>query len=77
MQDYKRTAFMESDLQCSNAIQSMEKKLRAACHASDAKIDNVLKVSIHFQNIIDLCRMLFPWMLAFPFSNEIPHKGEL
>lgn len=43
-EDYKRTAFMEADLQCSNAIQSMEKKLRAACHASDAKIDNVLKV---------------------------------
>ncbi|RVW95880.1 Guanylate-binding protein 6 [Vitis vinifera] len=42
-EDYKRTAFMEADLQCSNAIQSMEKKLRAACHASDAKIDNVLK----------------------------------
>nr|CAN78721.1 hypothetical protein VITISV_012125 [Vitis vinifera] len=46
-EDYKRTAFMEADLQCSNAIQSMEKKLRAACHASDAKIDNVLKIKNH------------------------------
>ena len=39
---------MEADLRCSNAIQSMEKRLRAACHASDVNIDNVVKVSIHF-----------------------------
>ena len=45
MQDYKRNAFMEADLRCSNAIQSMGKRLRAACHASDANIDNVVKVS--------------------------------
>ena len=37
---------MEADLQCSNAIQSMEKRLRAACNASDAKIDNVAKVIV-------------------------------
>lgn len=37
---------MEADLQCSNAIQSMEKRLRAACNASDAKIDNVAKVTV-------------------------------
>ncbi|KAK8618453.1 hypothetical protein V6N13_132445 [Hibiscus sabdariffa] len=43
-EDYKRNAFMEADLQCSNAIQSMGKRLRAACHASDASIDNVVKV---------------------------------
>ncbi|KAK8567060.1 hypothetical protein V6N13_110138 [Hibiscus sabdariffa] len=43
-EDYKRNAFMETDLQCSNAIQSMGKRLRAACHASDASIDNVVKV---------------------------------
>ncbi|RDX69075.1 Guanylate-binding protein 6, partial [Mucuna pruriens] len=43
-EDYKRNAYMEADLQCSNAIQSMEKRLRAACNASDAKIDNVSKV---------------------------------
>ncbi|XP_022715821.1 guanylate-binding protein 7-like isoform X1 [Durio zibethinus] len=43
-EDYKRNAFMEADLRCSNAIQSMEKRLRAACHASDASIDNVVKV---------------------------------
>ncbi|PQQ19705.1 guanylate-binding protein 4 [Prunus yedoensis var. nudiflora] len=35
---------MEAELQCSNSIQSMERKLRIACHASDANIDNVLKV---------------------------------
>ncbi|XP_027347044.1 guanylate-binding protein 1-like [Abrus precatorius] len=43
-EDYRRNAFMEAELQCSNAIQSMEKRLRAACNASDAKIDNVAKV---------------------------------
>lgn len=35
---------MEAELQCVNAIQSMEGRLRRACHASDANIDNVLKV---------------------------------
>jgi len=43
-QDYKRNAFMEADIQCSNAIHSMEKRLRAACNASDARVDNVAKV---------------------------------
>ncbi|KAJ6885936.1 guanylate-binding protein 1 [Populus alba x Populus x berolinensis] len=43
-EDYKRSAFMEADLRCSNTIQNMEKRLRAACHASDANVDNVVKV---------------------------------
>ncbi|XP_022643046.1 guanylate-binding protein 7 isoform X2 [Vigna radiata var. radiata] len=43
-EDFKRNAYIEADLQCSNAIQSMEKRLRAACNSSDAKIDNVAKV---------------------------------
>ncbi|CAK9181864.1 unnamed protein product [Ilex paraguariensis] len=43
-EDYKRDAFREAYLQCLNVIQSMEKELRTACHASDAKLDNVLKV---------------------------------
>ncbi|KAJ8633464.1 hypothetical protein MRB53_026800 [Persea americana] len=43
-EDYKRTAYMEADLRCANAIQSMEKKLRAACHVPDAKLDDVVKV---------------------------------
>ncbi|XVE51399.1 hypothetical protein DITRI_Ditri02bG0037100 [Diplodiscus trichospermus] len=43
-EDYKRNVFMEEDLRCSNAIQSMGKRLRAACHASDASIDSVVKV---------------------------------
>ncbi|PNY04314.1 myosin-2 heavy chain-like protein [Trifolium pratense] len=43
-EDYKRNAFMEADVKCSNTIHSMEKRLRAACNASDAKIDNVAKV---------------------------------
>ncbi|KAB5560640.1 hypothetical protein DKX38_005597 [Salix brachista] len=44
LEDYKRNAFMEADLRCSNAIQIMEKRLRAACHASDASVDNIVKV---------------------------------
>ncbi|KAA8519740.1 hypothetical protein F0562_013996 [Nyssa sinensis] len=43
-EDYKRDAFREAYLQCTNAIQNMEKELRIACHAPDAKIDNVVKV---------------------------------
>ncbi|KAI9198271.1 hypothetical protein LWI28_012830 [Acer negundo] len=42
-EDYKRNIFMEAEIQCSKAIQSMEKRLRAACHSSDANIDNVVK----------------------------------
>ncbi|KAJ6769899.1 GUANYLATE BINDING PROTEIN [Salix purpurea] len=43
-EDYKRNAFMEADLRCSNTMQNMEKRLRTACHASDANVDNVVKV---------------------------------
>ncbi|KAL5989496.1 hypothetical protein ACLOJK_010388 [Asimina triloba] len=43
-EDYKKNAFMDADLKCSSAIQSMEKRLRAACHSSDAKLDHILKV---------------------------------
>ncbi|XP_068665199.1 uncharacterized protein [Aristolochia californica] len=41
-EDYKRNAFVEADLRCSNAIQNMEKKLRAACNFPDAKLDQVI-----------------------------------
>lgn len=37
---------MEADIKCSNLIHSMETRLRAACNASDAKIDNVAKVNV-------------------------------
>ncbi|CAI0468848.1 unnamed protein product [Linum tenue] len=43
-EDYKRNAFMEADMRCSSTIQSMEKRLRAACHSSDANLDKVVKV---------------------------------
>ncbi|XP_042519196.1 myosin-13-like [Macadamia integrifolia] len=42
-EEYKRSAFMEADLKCSETIQNMEKKLRAACHIPDAKIDQIIK----------------------------------
>ncbi|CDO99475.1 unnamed protein product [Coffea canephora] len=43
-EDIKKDAFREAYLQCSNAIQNMDRELRSACHAADAKVDNVLKV---------------------------------
>ncbi|WOH11889.1 hypothetical protein DCAR_0831385 [Daucus carota subsp. sativus] len=43
-EDYKKDAYREAYLQCSNAIQSMERELRTACNAPDAKVDNVIKV---------------------------------
>ncbi|KAJ8761398.1 hypothetical protein K2173_001529 [Erythroxylum novogranatense] len=43
-EDYKRNTFMEADLKCSNTIQSMEKRLRTACHATDANVDKIVKV---------------------------------
>nr|GMC78877.1 guanylate-binding protein 4-like [Ipomoea batatas] len=46
-EDIKRDSFSEAYQQCSNSIQEMEKDLRKACHAPDAKIDNVLKVLDH------------------------------
>jgi hypothetical protein len=42
-EDYKKDAFREAYLQCSNAIQKMEQELRKACHVPDVKVDNVLK----------------------------------
>ncbi|XP_024046185.1 guanylate-binding protein 1 [Citrus clementina] len=43
-EDHKKNVYMEADIRCSSAIQSMERKLRAACHSLDASIDNVVKV---------------------------------
>ncbi|KAK1364872.1 Guanylate-binding protein like [Heracleum sosnowskyi] len=43
-EDHKKDAFREASLQCSNAVQSMEKDLRAACNAPNARVDNVFKV---------------------------------
>jgi len=37
---------MEADMQCTNAVHSMERKLRTACHSADAKLDHVLKVIV-------------------------------
>ncbi|ESR62657.1 hypothetical protein CICLE_v10014139mg [Citrus x clementina] len=42
-EDHKKNVYMEADIRCSSAIQSMERKLRAACHSLDASIDNVVK----------------------------------
>ncbi|KAJ9565710.1 hypothetical protein OSB04_001676 [Centaurea solstitialis] len=44
LEDYKREAFMKAYMQCSNAIQKMEKELRMACQAPAAKFSDILKV---------------------------------
>ncbi|CAN6336811.1 unnamed protein product [Urochloa humidicola] len=43
-EDYKRNAFLEADLECSNRVQSMESKVRAACKRPDAKLDEVVRL---------------------------------
>ncbi|KAL1809059.1 hypothetical protein ACET3Z_026049 [Daucus carota] len=43
-EDHKKDVFREASLQCSNAIQTMEKHLRTACNAPDARVENVIKV---------------------------------
>ncbi|KAF6986294.1 hypothetical protein CFC21_004074 [Triticum aestivum] len=43
-EDFKRNAFLEADLQCSNKIQSMESKVRAACNRPDSKLDDVVRI---------------------------------
>ncbi|XP_062120190.1 uncharacterized protein LOC133834555 [Humulus lupulus] len=35
---------MEAEMQCLNVLQSMERTLRTACNATNAKFDNVVKV---------------------------------
>ncbi|EPS69202.1 hypothetical protein M569_05564, partial [Genlisea aurea] len=45
-EDIRKDSFREASLQCTNAIESMGKELRAACHAPDAKIDSVFRVSL-------------------------------
>ncbi|KAL3820413.1 hypothetical protein ACJIZ3_006318 [Penstemon smallii] len=43
-EDIKKDAFREAYLQCTKTIEKMEKELRKACQAPDAKLDTVLKV---------------------------------
>nr|GEY48487.1 guanylate-binding protein 4-like [Tanacetum cinerariifolium] len=46
LEDYKREAFLKAYMQCTNAIQKMEKELRTACQAPGAKFDDILKATI-------------------------------
>ncbi|KAL7604622.1 uncharacterized protein LOC111914698 [Lactuca sativa] len=43
-EDHKRNAFREAYLQCTTAIQNMEKELRKTCQSPSTKLDDVLKV---------------------------------
>ncbi|KAL5213276.1 hypothetical protein ABZP36_024123 [Zizania latifolia] len=54
-QDYKRNAFLEADKQCSNTIQIMERKLRAACSAPGIKVSNVIQVLDSLLNEYETC----------------------
>lgn len=51
MQDYKRSVFLEADKQCSDKIQSMEKKLRAACLAPGVRAASVIEVIFAIKNL--------------------------
>ncbi|XP_041990364.1 guanylate-binding protein 4-like isoform X2 [Salvia splendens] len=42
-EDIKKDAFREAYLHCTRTIENMERELRTACHAPDAKVDTVLK----------------------------------
>ncbi|KAK7327819.1 hypothetical protein VNO77_21911 [Canavalia gladiata] len=74
-EDYKRNAYMEADLQCSNAVQSMEKRLRAACNASDAKIDNVAK-DICFWFVDEVIAVQVLDGLLCEYENSIQGSGK-
>ncbi|KAG6419172.1 hypothetical protein SASPL_121384 [Salvia splendens] len=45
-EDIKKDAFREAYLHCTRTIENMERELRTACHAPDAKVDTVLKAEI-------------------------------
>ena len=66
---------MEADIQCSNAIQSMEKRLRAACNASGARIDNVSKV--RFNMDYTYCSVVVLSFLASIYQRTILSTTEL
>ncbi|KAG8385504.1 hypothetical protein BUALT_Bualt03G0052200 [Buddleja alternifolia] len=53
-EDMKKDAFREAYLLCTNTIESMEKELRIACHAPDAKVDTVLKARELCEKVIFL-----------------------
>lgn len=52
MQDHKRTVFLEADKLCSDKIQSMEKKLRAACLAPGVRVASVIEVILSLRTCI-------------------------
>ncbi|CAO2824368.1 unnamed protein product [Amaranthus hypochondriacus] len=43
-EEYKKSVFTEADLQCSIAIQKMEKELRTACHDPNVELVQVIKL---------------------------------
>ncbi|PWA94052.1 Guanylate-binding protein, C-terminal [Artemisia annua] len=76
--DYKKNVFREVYLQCSNAIQSMEKELRKICHAPSSKLDNVLK-DVKVKILLDeltlsfgYTRELTPWIKRCKLQVHLP-----
>lgn len=43
-EDIRKDAFQEAYLHCTRTIENMERELRTACNAPDAKVDTILKV---------------------------------
>lgn len=68
MQDYKTNAFIEADIQCLNAIQNMERKLKAACQVDDAKIERVAIVCVLTVFCIYLFILKFSYNSCFLFT---------
>ncbi|XP_050208442.1 uncharacterized protein LOC126657734 isoform X2 [Mercurialis annua] len=66
-----RDSLIETDLQCSNAIQSMEKKLQEACLTTDARVENVAMV---LESLLSECEELIhgptKWQKLFSFSQK-------
>ncbi|KAJ0081286.1 hypothetical protein Patl1_10635 [Pistacia atlantica] len=76
-EDYKRNILMEADIRCSNAVQSMERRLRAACHSSDANIDNVVKVKMSLDFVENTsCRSLMLFYLNMKLRAMAQENGK-
>ncbi|XP_062097658.1 uncharacterized protein LOC133803580 [Humulus lupulus] len=61
---------MEAEMQCPNALQSMEMKLRTTCNATNAKFDNVVKVSIFDVNSMYMG-------MPFEFNENLSFEGPI
>ncbi|XP_075476224.1 uncharacterized protein LOC142517720 [Primulina tabacum] len=70
-EDIKKDAFREAYLQCTNAVENMEKELRIACHSPGAKVDTVIKVLDGLlSKYEDTCHGPEKWRKAVAFLRQ-------